>query len=318
MTLRTVFMGSPAAAVPCLQVAARTSAVAWVVTQPDRPAGRGRVLTAPAVAVAARDLGLEVVQPGSVRDGALAARLRAEAIDLAVVVAYGRVLPPEVLAAPRFGCVNLHFSLLPRWRGAAPVQRAILAGDTRTGVALMQLDEGLDTGPVHDTVEVTLLPGETSGELLDRLAIVAAEVLDGFLRRFDPRHPPRARAQAPTGATHAAMLHKNEGAVDWTRSAAEIDRRIRAMDPWPGAFTDRGGERLGLFGSSVVPAPPGTSPAPGQLLGVGPAGLLVAAADAAVAIRDVQPAGGRRMAAAAYLTGRPPREGGERLGGREG
>jgi methionyl-tRNA formyltransferase len=270
------------------------------------------------VAVAARDLGLEVVQPGSVRDGALAARLHGEAIELAVVVAYGRVLPPEVLAAPRFGCVNLHFSLLPRWRGAAPVQRAILAGDSRTGVALMQLDEGLDTGPVHDTVEVTILPEETSGELLTRLAIVAAELLEGFLRSFDPGHPPRARAQPTTGATHAAMLHKSEGAVDWSGSAAAIDRKIRAMDPWPGAFTDRGGERLGLFGSSVALPPPGTSPVPGQLLGLGPAGLLVAAADAAVAIREVQPAGGRRMSAAAYLAGRPPREGGERLGAPRG
>jgi methionyl-tRNA formyltransferase len=304
--LRTAFMGSPAFAVPSLHAVHRRSVLQWVVCQPDRPAGRGRTLTSPAVKVAAAGLGVPVDQPTKMKDGQLAARLRALDLDLVVVVAFGRILPPELLAVPRYGCINVHASRLPRWRGAAPIQRAVLAGDRQTAVALMQMDEGLDTGPVYRMVDTPIGPRETSGELFERLAGLGAEALDEFLAAFPDVPPPRP--QATEGITYAAMLRKDEGRVQWERGVQAICDHVRGMDPWPVAFVERDGEPLRLFAARPSAHVRGEH-APGTVVAVDDDGLHVAALDGAVCVGEVQPAGKRRMPASAWAVGRRIRAG---------
>lgn len=306
--LRTAFMGSPAVAVPCLHATAEATDLRVVVSQPDRPAGRGRKLTAPPVKQAALERGLPVVQPRKMRDGTLAARLREHDLDLIVVVAFGRILPREILDVPRHGCINVHFSILPRWRGAAPVQRAVLAGDAETGVAIMRMEEGLDTGPVFRVDRTPIGPEETSGELFDRLARLGGETLGEFLGAFPD--VPDAEPQDDRLATHAAMLEKAEGAIDWGRSAAEVAAHVRGMDPWPGAFAERGSDRLKIFGARVADWS-GEAPA-GTVLGLHEDRLLVATGAGAVLLRELQPPGKKRMPAAAYVAGKPFADG-ERL-----
>ena len=211
--LRAVFMGSPEFAVPSLQAAASSCELVLVVTQPDKPAGRGRKLVAPAVKEAATALGVPVTQPVKVRDGALAGQLRALQPDVILVVAYGRILPREILEIPRYGCINVHASLLPRWRGAAPIQRAVLAGDAETGVAIMQMEEGLDTGPVFCATRTAIGADETSGELFARLATLGGQALAAFLREFPGVPPPTP--QDGGLVTLAPPLKKEEGLVDW-------------------------------------------------------------------------------------------------------
>ncbi len=309
--LRVVFMGSPDFAVPSLEATARVCEVPLVISQPDRRAGRGRKLVAPPVKVAAERLGLEVYQPRRLRTGKVARILRELALDLIVVAAYGRILPRSILEAPRHGCVNVHASLLPRWRGASPIQRAVLAGDAETGVAIMRMEKGLDTGPVYRMTRTPIDPHETSGELFERLAALGGESLEEFLKDFP--EVPAPTPQPEEGITYAELLEKQHGRVDWSRAAAKIVNHVRGMDPWPGASTTRGGVVLKLF-----TARPSTLARPeqaqaGEVLGVDKSGLHVACGEGVVRIEQLQPPGKRRMSARDYAAGRRFAPG-ERLG----
>ncbi|MBK8260993.1 MAG: methionyl-tRNA formyltransferase [Nannocystis sp.] len=311
---RAAFMGSPEFSLPCLRATAAATELCVVVSQPDKPAGRGRQVIAPAVKVAAEAMGVPVIQPTKMRDGAVAAQLAALSLDLVVVVAYGRILPPAILAAPRLGCINVHASLLPRWRGAAPIQRAILAGDTATGVAIMRMEEGLDTGPVYRTQTTTIGAEETSGALFERLATLGGGLLAEFLAVFlDDPAAAAPVAQEEALATYAPMLRKEEGRVAWSRPWSALVDHVRGMDPWPSASTERGGEALKLFAARRSGRERGSA-APGTVLAVDREGLHVACGDGALCVAEVQPAGKRRMPASAYAAGRPFTVG-ERLGG---
>jgi len=295
--MRVVFMGSPAFAVPCLRALAAHHQVALVVSQPDKPAGRGGQLTAPPVKVAALELGLPIIQPRSARTGELRDALVASGAELAAVVAYGKILPADVLAALPRGCLNVHGSILPRYRGAAPVQWAVIHGDAETGVDIMQLDEGMDTGPVLLEKRVAIDPEETAGELLERLAPLGAAALIEALAHLDALVP---RPQDHAAATHAPMLEKADGAIDFIGPAAVVAARIRGMDPWPGAYATHREQPLKLFRARAVAG----GDAPGAVIAIDATGITVACGDGAVAIRDVQAAGRKRMAAAQFAAGR--------------
>jgi methionyl-tRNA formyltransferase len=307
--IRAVFMGSPEFAVPCLRVVARRAELVAVVCQPDKPAGRGLAARAPAVKDAAQALGVELIlQPASVRKTPFADELRALAPDLAVVVAYGKILPPEVLAIPRLGCVNVHASLLPRYRGAAPIQRAIISGEQTSGVTLMQLDAGMDTGPMLASREEPIPDDATAGAMHARLAEVGAALLDD---RWDElaagRLPPVAQDEAL--ATHAPMLDKETGRVDFAKGARAVCDLVRGCDPWPGAFTVLGTDVVKVFACRRIAA----RGEPGVVLDVDRDGLLVGCGVDTVAIGELQLPGKKRMPARALVQGRPiPR--GTRLG----
>ncbi len=303
MTLRAAFMGSPEFAVASLQAVARVCDLRVVVSQPDRPAGRGRKLVAPAVKEAALALGLPVLQPTKVRDGTLAAELRRHELDVIVVTAYGRILPREILELPRFGCLNVHASLLPRWRGAAPIQRAVLAGDRETGVAIMQMEEGLDTGPVHRVLVTPIGALETSGALFERLAPLGGVLLEAVLRELPGLPPPTP--QDPAGVTLAPMLSKAEGLTRWTCSSGQVVDHVRGMDPWPGAFTGRGSVVLKLFAAAPSNRTRPDDAAPGQVLAVDRMGMHVACGEGVVCVAELQVVGGKRMPAQAYAAGKP-------------
>ncbi len=312
--LRAVFMGSPEFAVPSLHAVARRCELVAVVSQPDRPAGRGRKLKPPAVKLAAEVLGVPVLQPTAVRKGKLRALLEPFAPQIIVVTAYGRILGRDVLELPDHGCVNVHASLLPRWRGAAPIQRAVLAGDAQTGVAIMKMDVGCDTGPVYRMRATKIGPEETSGALFERLAILGGEVLDEFLAEFPDVPAPVDQSELDGEPVHAAKLDKHEGVVDWARPRARVVDHIRGMDPWPAALTRRGEVQLKLFaaGRSELERP--ADAAPGTVLGVDEAGLHVCCGDAVVRVGELQPPGKRRMSAREYAAGQAFADG-ERLGG---
>lgn len=294
-------MGSPEFAVPCLRALAGAHEVVLVVSQPDKPAGRGGQVTAPAVKVAAQALGLPVIQPRSARTGELRDALRASGAALAVVVAYGKILPPDVLEALPGGCINVHASILPKYRGAAPVQWAVIDGEAETGVAIMQLDAGMDTGPVLLERRVAIEPDETSGELLARLApLGAAALLDALA--LIARGEARPIAQDHAAATHAPMLAKADGAIDFAQPAAKVASRIRGVDPWPGAQAVLRGQIVKLF--RARPAAGGADAAPGTVLAIDADGLRVACGDGAVAIREIQAPGRKRLAAAQFAAGR--------------
>ena len=296
--MRVVFMGSPEFAVPCLRALAAEHEVALVVSQPDKPAGRGSQLTPPAVKSAALELGLPVLQPRSARTGELEAALRESGAELGVVVAYGKILPRAVLDALPRGCINVHASLLPKYRGAAPVQWAVIHGERETGVCIMQLDEGMDTGPVYLERRVAIDPGETSGELLARLApIGAAALLEAI-----PMIAGGAAAvpQDHVRATHARMLEKADGAIDFTQPAAAVAARIRGVDPWPGAHAVLRGQVVKLFRARDRDGA-GT---PGTVLAVDAAGLHVACDGGAVVIGELQAPGRKRLAAKQFADGR--------------
>jgi len=308
MPLRAAFMGSPEFAVPCLRVVADACDLRVVVCQPDRPAGRGRALRSPAVKLAAEPMGVPILQPTKMKDGTLAAALREHALDIAIVVAFGRILPPEILALPQHGCINVHASALPRWRGAAPIQRAVLAGDEETAVAIMRMDEGLDTGPVFRMVRTPIGPQETSGELFERLAALGAEALGDFLAAFPD--VPAATPQPAEGITYAPMLRKEEGALDFARSVRHVVDHVRGMDPWPVAFAMHDREPLRLYAAS-----PGegarAGATPGTIVEVDAVrGIAIACVDGTVWISEVQPPGKRRMHAAAWARGSASRKSG--------
>ncbi|HEY8521483.1 MAG TPA: methionyl-tRNA formyltransferase [Gammaproteobacteria bacterium] len=301
---RIAFAGTPEFAVPALErLVSLGHAVPLVVTQPDRPAGRGRVLTPSPVKRAALAAGLRVVQPASLKDPALAAELGPPP-ELMIVAAYGLLLPPWLLAWPKRGCVNLHASLLPRWRGAAPIQHAILAGDAVTGISVMRMEAGLDTGPVYARAEVAIGPRETAGELHDRLAALAAEVLaDTLPGILDGRLAPEPQDERL--ATYAPKLGKADAPLPWRAPAVELERRVRAFNPWPvaeGVLTD--GRRLRIWQAAALPDAGGGA-APGTVLAAGPAGIDVATGAGALRLERVQAPGGRAIPAAAYLAAHP-------------
>jgi methionyl-tRNA formyltransferase len=296
MSQRIAFAGTPQFAVPALRMLlASGHRVVGVLTQPDRPAGRGQQLRASPIKLLAAEHGLPVAQPPTLKTPEGRAQLAQWAPDLLVVVAYGLILPPAVLELPRLGCVNIHGSLLPRWRGAAPIQRAILAGDAETGVTIMQLDAGLDTGPMLLERRRPIHSHDTAGDLHDALAELGAaalaEALDGMAAGRLV-----ARPQPATGATYAPKIEKAEARLDWSASVIEIDRRIRAFNPWPVAETRFAGEPLRVLRARIADQPV-TDAAPGTLLGIAEDGLRVACGDGVLAVRELQRAGKRPISA---------------------
>jgi methionyl-tRNA formyltransferase len=296
---RIVFMGSPEGAVPSLRAATRVGDVVGVFTQPDRPCGRGRRCLPPPVAAAALELSLAIHQPAKVRTPEVPALLAALHPDVVLVVAYGKILPTAVLECAPRGCVNVHFSLLPRHRGAAPVAHAILAGDAESGVTLMVLDEGMDTGPTLVQRATPIGAEETTGELTERLAELGASMVETELPRYlsGELHP---RPQPAEGATAAGMLEKSDGAILWDRPAAELHRRIRAVTPWPGAYGFVDGRRWILHRTRILPHV--ASPGPGKMLVEGKR-IAVGAADVCLELLEVQREGCRKQAADSFLAG---------------
>ena len=293
--LRIVFCGTPDFSVPALAaLRAAGHQVVAVYTQPDRPAGRGRRLTASPVKSAAQAAGIPVEQPPTLRDAAARDRLRSLAPDLMVVVAYGLILPPAVLEIPRLGCWNIHASLLPRWRGAAPIQRALLAGDTRTGVCIMQMEAGLDTGPVLACRETPITDEDNAGTLHDRLAAMGAELLTDCLQRRDELSP---IAQPSDGATYAAKIDKAEAVLDWSQPAAELAHKVRAFNPWPGARAALGALELKIWQAQVT----GDNGQPGSVCRADAEGIVVACGEGALRLTEIQPPGRRRMSATDFL-----------------
>jgi methionyl-tRNA formyltransferase len=291
-------MGSPEFAVPCLRALAAAHEVVLAVSQPDKPAGRGGQLTAPPVKSAAQELGIPVIQPRSARTGELRDALRAAHAELAVVVAYGKLLPLDVLSALPRGCINVHGSILPKYRGAAPVQWAVIDNEPETGVSIMQLDEGMDTGPVYLERRVAIDPDETSGELLARLAPIGAAALVDAIAAIAAGATPVPQDHAR--ATHAAMLSKADGAIDFTRPAPLVAARIRGVDPWPGAQAQLRDQVVKLFRAR----PASGQGAPGTVLAIDAAGLHVACGEGAAVIRELQAPGRKRLTAQQFAAGR--------------
>jgi methionyl-tRNA formyltransferase len=300
--MRLAFMGTPDFAVPVLRALADAKPgggghqIALVYTQPPRPAGRGKALRPSPVHAAAEAMGLAVATPGSFRDPAVLADFAALKLDAAVVVAYGQILPQAALNAPRLGCLNLHASLLPRWRGAAPIQRAIMAGDARTGVCVMQMEAGLDTGPVRASRATPLGPRDTAETLHDRLAGLGAALMAETLAALAAGAVP-ATPQPEAGVTYAAKIDKAEARIDWTRGATDLDTHIRGLSPFPGAWCEIGGERVKL----LLAQPEDGSGSPGEVLDDG---LLVACGTGALRLLTLQRAGKGPMDAATFLRGR--------------
>ena len=296
-------MGSPAFAVPALEAVAGKHDVRLVVTQPDRPAGRGKRLAPPPVKEAAERAGIPVIQPRATKKPAFASELAAVGADVGVVVAYGRILPKRVLDVFPQGCLNIHASLLPSYRGAAPVPWAIIRGERETGVSIMRLDEGMDTGPVLATERVQIDPHDTAGSLTQRLAPLGANLLLDVLRAVEEgsaRETPQDDAQA----TYAPPLDKRAGVVDWSRPARAVCDLIRGVDPWPGATTTASGEPLKLFAPSVASDEAGAAPAePGRILAVNDS-IVVACGEGAARVGEVQAPGKRRIAAGDFARGR--------------
>ncbi len=300
--LAVAFAGTPQFAVPALDaIQASPHSVAVVYTQPDRPAGRGRELKPGPVKQRALELGLPLQQPATLRDAAAAGVLAGYRADVMVVVAYGLLLPPAILEVPRLGCINIHASLLPRWRGAAPIQRAILAGDDETGVCIMRMEAGLDTGPVMRREALAIAADENADSLHDRLATAGAGMI---VEALDLLAGGRATfvAQVEQGACYARKLDKAEADIDWTRPATEIDRQVRAFNPWPVAETQVNGERLRIWQARVVDgvadAPPGT------IIAAGPTGIDVMTGAGALALQRVQRAGRAVVSAREFAQGR--------------
>jgi methionyl-tRNA formyltransferase len=301
--MRIVFAGTPEFAVPSLRAAARKAEIVAVYTQPDRPAGRGRGVQPSPVKLAALEQGFPVLQPQTLKSELSRDALRALKPDLIVVVAYGLLLPQAVLDIPVYGCWNVHASLLPRWRGAAPIQRAIEAGDTGTGVCLMQMEKGLDTGPVLLAQRTPIGADETAGQLHDRLAELGAQTLGDGLGLLRAGMKPVAKPQPATGATYAHKLEKAEARLDWSQPAQALERKVRAFNPWPIAEAPLSGERVRIHAAEVVDGAPGA--APGSVLQASRAGIDVACGAGALRITRLQREGGRVLAAADYLNARP-------------
>jgi methionyl-tRNA formyltransferase len=302
MPLRIVFAGTPDFAVPSLRAAAQRGEVVAVYTQPDRPAGRGRELQASPVKLEALRRGIPVLQPESLKSEISRDALRALQPDLMVVVAYGLLLPQRILEIPKFGCWNVHASLLPRWRGAAPIQRAIEAGDRETGACLMQMEKGLDTGPVLLRQSIAVGESETGGQLHDRLSELGAQVLADGLGLLRAGIRPVPQPQPAEGATYAHKLDKAEAKLDWRLPAAVLANKVRAFNPWPMAEAELSGERVRIHGAVALPLEHRATP--GTVLAAGRDGIDVACGEGALRIRVLQRPGGKAITAADYLNAR--------------
>lgn len=296
--MRIVFMGTPDFAVPSLQALIDAGHdVCAVYTQPDKPQGRKQILTAPPVKTLALEHDIPVFQPNTLKNEDEQARLRELAPEVIIVVAYGKLLPKAVLDIPPHGCINVHGSLLPRWRGAAPIQWAVIAGDEMAGVTTMQMAEGLDTGDMLLTYETKVGEKETAGELFDRLAQSGAELLTQTLVKLDEITP---RPQDDAQSCYAHMLDKQMAVIDWSKSAHEIDCLIRGLNPWPIALTTLSGERLKVFAAEKAAG----NGEPGAVLEADPKkGLTVACGEGALKLTEIQLVGGKRMKATDFLRG---------------
>lgn len=296
--MRIVFMGTPDFAVPSLQALIDAGHdVCAVYTQPDKPQGRKQILTAPPVKTLALAHDIPVFQPNTLKNEDEQARLRELAPEVIIVVAYGKLLPKAVLDIPPHGCINVHGSLLPRWRGAAPIQWAVIAGDEMAGVTTMQMAEGLDTGDMLLTYETKVGEKETAGELFDRLAQSGAELLTQTLVKLDEITP---RPQDDAQSCYAHMLDKQMAVIDWSKSAHEIDCLIRGLNPWPIALTTLSGERLKVFAAEKANG----NGEPGTVLEADPKkGLTVACGEGALKLTEIQLVGGKRMKATDFLRG---------------
>lgn len=297
--MKIVYAGTPAFAVPALQaLVASGHEVCAVYTQPDRPAGRGRKLQASPVKQCAQAHAIPVYQPPTLKDSDSQRQLADLQADLMVVVAYGLILPPAVLALPRYGCVNIHASLLPRWRGAAPIQRAILAGDAITGITLMQMDAGLDTGAMLLKKTCAITESDTAQTLLDRLAPLGASALLELLPQIGAGIL-RPAPQDDSQASYAQKLSKAEAQLDWQRDAVQLQRQVRAFNPWPVAQTIYGALALRIFAAEVIDAT--STASPGSVLRASAAGVDVATGRGILRITELQLPGGRVMSAADFV-----------------
>lgn len=303
--MRLLFIGTGDIGLPSLEwlIATTKHDLVGVVTQPDKPAGRRLVLTPPQVKVRAQAAGLTVLQPPKIRHAV--EDLRAFGADAAIVAAYGQLLSPEVLRVPRLGCLNLHASLLPRHRGASPIQAAIREGDAETGITVMYMDEGLDTGDILLMERTPVLAEDTGGRLHDRLAALAPVALERALDLLEAGTAPRVPQDAIL-ATHCGKLRREDGRLDWSQSAAELERLVRAYDPWPGTFTRlANGGTLKIHRASVL-ATTGPQVAPGEVVAAdAKAGFIVQCGDGWLRVEEVQAEGGRRLPAAEFLRGHP-------------
>ncbi len=295
--MRVIFMGTPAFAVPTLDALVEAGhEVVLVVAQPDKPVGRGRKLTSPPVAARAKELGLPLSQPRAIRSGSFPERVKSLQADVAVVLAYGRILTTELLEAPKHGCINVHASLLPRWRGAAPIQAAILHGDEVTGVCTQQMEEGLDTGPVFAEERLVLSEDITAGELHDALMELSAQVAVRTLGMLEQGATPTPQDESQ--ATHAPKISKTDGLVSFDQPAIEISRRVRAMTPWPGGQVQLADHVLKIKGLKRVDG----KGRPGEILSVSP--LVVACGQGALELTTVQAPGRKAVSGADYANGR--------------
>ncbi|MCP4446322.1 MAG: methionyl-tRNA formyltransferase [Myxococcales bacterium] len=298
--MRIVFMGTPDFALPALESLVASHDVSLVVTQPDKPSGRKKKLTPPPVKVMAEEAGIEVLQSPSARTPEFLDRILEAKADVAVVVAYGKILPLAVLEAFPHGCVNIHGSLLPKYRGAAPIQWAVLDGEKQTGISIIRLDEGMDTGPVLLKRTEPIFDSDTAGSLFDRLAPLGASAVLEALQGLEAGTLV-PKPQSEDGASHAAILKKQDGLIDWSKDSSVVACRIRGLDPWPGAFTPIAGGNLKLFGAAVCEG----QGQPGAILGYDDEqGMVIACGEGAVAVADVQAPGKKRMAAAAFARGK--------------
>ena len=299
--MRLIFAGTPEFAAQALAaLIAAGHDIPLVLTQPDRPAGRGMKLKASPVKALALEQGLHIEQPERLKDSESWAPIVAAQADLMIVAAYGLILPQGVLDIPRLGCVNIHASLLPRWRGAAPIQRALEAGDRETGITLMQMDAGLDTGAMLSRAALPILADDTAGSLHDKLAELGAREIVALLPRLQTGAV-SAEAQDEAQATYAKKIGKADAAIDWRRPAAEIDRQVRAFNPVPGAYAQLGGEAVKVWRAHLADA----RGQPGEIVALGRDRLCVACADGALDLLELQKAGGKRLPLAAFLAGNP-------------
>ena len=302
---RAIFFGTPQFAVPCLDALAEICDVVAVVTQPDKPQGRGMALSAPPVKTRAHALGItEIIQPTKVRVPEFSAQIEALSADIALVVAYGRILVPGVLKAPRLGCVNVHASLLPKYRGAAPIQWSVIHGERESGVCLMQMDEGLDTGAVLSRRALPIGENETSGELSERLSALGAAIVRDDLPKV-LRGELVAVPQDHASATHAPLLEKSLGRIDWSKDARSIHNLVRGTSPWPGAFTQLDGATVKIHATRVIAMDAAVAEHGAVIRSSRDEGIVVGTAGGALAITELQREGKRRMTAAEFLAGNP-------------
>ena len=299
--MKVIFAGTPDFAAQALRaIAAAGFEILLVLTQPDRPKGRGMQLQASPVKQAALELGLAIAQPASLRHEEAQALLRAQNADVMVVAAYGLILPQAVLDTPAHGCLNIHASLLPRWRGAAPIQRAIEAGDTETGVCIMQMDAGLDTGAVVSTHHYAIKNTDTATDVHDALAVLGAHAIVADLQQLQQTGGLNATPQPPAGITYAQKLSKEEAKIDWNQPALVIERKIRAFNPVPGAWVEYQNQPLKIWRAEAV----AQSGRAGEVLASSSDGLIVACGEGALNITELQPAGSKRMPVSAFAAGR--------------